>query len=77
MTIEINDVRGSKKGVLFADLQTGVVYIDCYGSYIMAVENTGDIFTVNLSNGDLSTGSTYQRDYDEFTPTKCKLEVFA
>lgn len=27
MTIEINDVRSSKKGVLWDDLQTGVVYI--------------------------------------------------
>lgn len=77
MAIEINDVRGSKKGVLWGDLQVGVVYIDCYGSYMMAVEFTDDLYLVNLSNGDLSTSSPYQKDYDEFTPTKCKLEVFA
>lgn len=77
MTIEINNVRGRRKGVLWNDLQTGVVYVDCYGSYMMAVEFVDETYLVNLSNGDLSTGSPYGKEYDEFTPTKCKLEVFA
>ena len=74
MTIEINDMRGSKKGVLWNDLQTGVVYIDCNGHYVM---DTDENSVVDLANGVLYTVAEYEKDYSEFTPTKCKLEVFA
>lgn len=74
MTIEINDVRGSKKGVLWDDLQTGVVYIDCVGRYVMATDENS---VVDLSDGFTYNSVNYDQDHDEFTPTKCKLEVFA
>ena len=73
MTIEINDVRGSKKGVLWNDLQTGVVYIDCVGRYTMATDESS---VVDLSDGFIYNSVNYDQEYDEFTPTKCKLEVF-
>ena len=74
MTIEITDTRSLKKGYRWIDLQPGVVYIDCNGHYVMA---TDELSVVDLANGTLYSGSEYQKEYDEFTPTKCKLEVFA
>lgn len=74
MSLEINDTRSLKKGIRWLDLQAGVVYIDCNGAYVMATDESS---VVDLSDGTLHTFETYQNEYDEFTPTKCKLEVFA
>lgn len=74
MTIEINDTRSLKKGYRWVDLQAGVVYIDCNGHYVMATDENS---VVDLANGTLYTSVEYENEYDEFTPTKCKLEVFA
>lgn len=38
---------------------------------------TNENSVVDLSDGKLYNGNNYEADYDEFTPTKCKLEVFA
>ena len=74
MRLEIKDTRGLKKGVLWPDLEAGVVYIDCYGKYVMATDESS---VVDLSDGDLFLGDAYDKESDEFTPTRCKLEVFA
>lgn len=74
MSVEINDTRSLKKGYRWADLQAGVVYIDCNGHYVMATDENS---VVDLANGVLYTIAEYEKDYSEFTPTKCKLEVFA
>lgn len=77
MTLTINDTRNNQKGILWDSLEAGHVYIDCYGNYVMAVEGVNGEYVVNLASGDLATCNIYQTDSDEFTPTKCKLEVFA
>jgi len=74
MSVEINDTRSLEKGCRWVELEAGVVYIDCNGCYVMATDESS---VVDLSDGTLYSLDVYQEDYDEFTPTKCKLEVFA
>ena len=74
MSLEINDTRGIKKGILWSDLEAGVVYIDRNGAYVMATDESS---VVDLSDGTLYLDTAYDKKFDEFTPTKCKLEVFA
>ena len=74
MSVEINDTRSLKKGYRWVDLQAGVVYIDCNGHYVMATDESS---VVDLANGTLYTVAEYEENYSVFTPTKCKLEVFA
>jgi hypothetical protein len=74
MSLEINDTRSLKKGIRWLDLEAGVVYVDCHGNYVMATDESS---VVDLSDGTLCNIDAYQQDFDEFTPTKCKLEVFA
>lgn len=72
--MEITDTRSLKNGYRWVDLEAGVVYIDCVGRYIMATDESS---VVDLSDGFLYNSVNYDQEYDEFTPTKCKLEVFA
>ncbi len=74
MSLEITDTRSLKKGVRWSDLQAGVVYVDCNGCYVMATDE-GSV--VDLSDGTVYSADVYDKEFDEFIPTKCKLEVFA
>jgi hypothetical protein len=74
MRLEITDTRSLKKGVRWAYLGAGVIYIDYKGAYVMATDESS---VVDLSDGVLHTFETYRNEVDEFIPTKCKLEVFA
>ena len=74
MSLEINDTRNLKKGFRWLDLDAGVVYIDCNGRYVMATDENS---VVDLSDGTLYSDDVYDKEFDEFAPTKCKLEVFA
>ncbi len=76
MSLEINDIRSIGKGVLWADLQVGVVYVDKYDNYLMAIDLGAEYNVVDLSDGLVSDEDSYHAG-DLFTPTKCKLEVFA
>lgn len=78
MTLTINDTRNNQKGILWDALESGHVYIDKNGWYVMM---TCDGFSdtehvVNLSTGELVEDTCYNSQYDEFVPVKCRLEIF-
>lgn len=71
MKLMMSEVAGKFSG---ADLQPGVVYVDCCGEYMLATDEPS---MVNLCDGTRVCEDYYNTTYDVFTPTECKLEVFA
>ncbi len=76
MTLTINDTRNNHKGILWESLEAGHVYIDCYGSYVMAIDTGVVLAVVDLSDGMVSDKNEYVGD-EVFTEVTAKLEVFA
>ena len=75
MTLQINDTRNNQKGILWESLETGQVYVDCYGNYVMAIDFGNKITVVDLSDGLVAHSGEYVND-EEFTLLRAKLEIF-
>lgn len=69
--MKINDKRCSGELVTFENMVAGRVYIDVYGSYIIA---TDEDKIVNLDCGTLSGEGEYTSE-DHFTPVNARLEI--